>query len=279
MANVLFSIVIVCLNAGEKLQKTFASVKLQSFRNFEVLIKDGLSVDNSVEKLLREERELAQSPEAPYLKVVEKKDTGIYDAMNQAICKTQGEYLLFLNCGDCFYDKDVLKKIAEAIAADREQGEEKGIYYGDTFCEKTKAVVASPRKITGFTCFRNIPCHQSCFYHRSLFVRKKYEPEYRIRADYDHFLWCFYRGGARPQYIGLIVAAYEGGGYSESKENQKRDRQEHRLITEEYMSAAKLFSYRAAMVLTLAPLRTRMAENKVFSGLYQTIKRLLYGRR
>lgn len=56
MANVLFSIVIVCLNAGEKLQKTFASVKLQSFRDFEVLIKDGLSVDNSVEKLLREER-------------------------------------------------------------------------------------------------------------------------------------------------------------------------------------------------------------------------------
>lgn len=279
MKRVLFSIVIVCLNAGDKLQKTFDSVKKQTFRDFEVLVKDGISSDGSVEKLLQTETELAESPSAPYLRVTARKDTGIYDAMNQAVCEAQGEYLLFLNCGDCFYDEAVLKNVAKVLERDKEQKDEKGIYYGDTFCEKTKTTAASPRKITGFTCYRNIPCHQSCFYHRSLFENKKYETEYRIRADYDHFLWCFYQGNARPQYIGLTVSSYEGGGYSESKDNKKRDKQEHRLITEDYMTSAELFKYRTIMLLTLAPLRTFMAENRIFSGVYQGMKRLVYGKR
>lgn len=272
MKRPFFSIIIVCLNAGEKLKKTFDSVKRQTFRDFEVLIKDGESADGSVERLLASEKELAESATTPYLKVIRRKDRGIYDAMNQALDEAKGKYLLFLNCGDALYDGDVLKRIAAAIG--KEDG--RSIYYGDIFSEKVGTLIAAPGRIIGFTCYRNIPCHQACFYHRDLFAGIRFETDYRIRADYDHFLRCVYREGADPLHCGFTVASYEGGGYSESRENKKRDRQEHRLITREYMSVGALFLYKMAMLLTLAPLRRGMAENPVFSGVYQKVKRICY---
>ena len=272
MKRTLFSIIIVCLNPGKKLKETFESVKKQTFRDFEVIVKDGVSTDGSVGQLETEEKELAESPVAPYLKVVSRKDTGIYDAMNQAVSMAEGEYILFLNCGDKLYDEKVLEKIAHVI---KEKPEQK-IYYGDTFCEKTGDLVAAPRAITGFTCYRNIPCHQACFYHRDLFVDKVFDTDYKIRADYDHFLHCFYRQGATPLYAGGTVASYEGGGYSEIKENKNRDKLEHELITKEYMTKTELLKYKAVMAATLAPVRRFAAENKALSGAYQGLKRVLY---
>lgn len=281
MKRVLFSIIVVCLNPGEKLRETVASVKMQTFRDYEIVIKDGCSTDGAFTRLLEEEGELLHSPVAPYMKAESRGDSGIYDAMNQAVELAQGEYVLFLNCGDKLYDENVLKRVAKKIA----EIPDCGIYFGDTFCEKTKALDASPRKITGFTCYRNIPCHQACFYQRDLLLGTEeanhaaFDTDYRIRADYDHFLKCFYRLGAKPVYAGLTVASYEGGGFSESRENRERDRTEHTLITREYMTKTKLFLYKAAMVMTLAPLRRFLAENRLFSGVYHAVKRTLYGKR
>lgn len=272
MRRILFSIIIVCLNPGDKLKETFDSVKNQTFRDYEVIVKDGFSKDGSVEKLSEDEKELLESPVAPYLKVVTKKDTGIYDAMNQAVAEASGEYILFLNCGDRFYDEKVLEKIASVI--DENPG--CGIYYGDTFCDKTGDLVTAPGKITGFTCYRNIPCHQACFYHRDLFVDKSFDLDYKIRADYDHFLYCFYKKDVAPKHAGITVASYEGGGYSESKENKKRDKLEHQIITKEYMTQAELLKYKAAMAATLAPLRTYIADTPALSGVYQGVKKVIY---
>ena len=62
-------------------------------------------------------------------------------------------------------------------------------------------------------------------------------------------------------------------------ENRRRDRQEHRQITEHYMKKAELWRYRGAMALTLAPLRRAMAENRVFAGAYHWLKDNLYHRK
>lgn len=272
MKCTLFSIIIVCLNPGDKLKETFESVKKQTFRDFEVIIKDGESTDGSVEKLTTSEKELLESPVAPYLKVVAKKDSGIYDAMNQAVEEASGEYILFLNCGDKFADEKVLEKVTHVI----KENPGCGIYYGDTFCEKTGDLVVAPGKITGFTCYRNIPCHQSCFYHRDMFEGKNFELDYKIRADYDHFLHCFYKKSATPKHTGITVASYEGGGYSENKENRKRDKLEHEIITAEYMTKSELLKYKATMAATLAPLRTYIAETPALSGAYQGVKKAIY---
>ncbi|MBE5865803.1 MAG: glycosyltransferase [Lachnospiraceae bacterium] len=262
-----FSIIVVALNAGEKLKETVDSVLNQTWQDYEIVVKDGGSKDGSVDALPEDER----------IKVYVEKDTGIYEAMNQAVAKAKGDYILFLNCGDNFYDDKVLERAAACI--EKEQGEAPLVVYGDTYGAKNDVMIAAPKKMDGFACYRNIPCHQSCFYASKLCKEKPYLPEYRIRADYEHFLWCFYEAKAKMVHMGSVVASYEGGGYSESKENRKRDKEEHKLITEKYMDSAELAGYRRAMMLSMAPLRSFLAENKLTSWAYHWLKDCLYHHR
>ncbi len=268
-----FSIIIVALNPGGKLNKTLTSVFRQTYTDYEVILKDGGSSDGSAQAWKSRVR------------FFEEADQGIYDAMNQAVSHAAGEFILFLNCGDLLADERVLERTAAAIdragagrGGKAAEAGRKMIFYGDTISEKNRVVIASAPEITGFTCYRNIPCHQSCFYSADLCREKSFDLSYSIRADYDHFLWCFYRAGAEMVHMDFPVASYEGGGFSESKENRKKDRREHKAITEKYIPGAELFRYKAYMALTLAPLRRGMAESKVFSGVYHRVKERLYSR-
>ena len=271
-----FSIITVCLNPGEKLNATLDSVLRQSCRDAEVILKDGGSVDGSVTKW---QKEHAADPDAGRVRVFVEKDTGMYDAMNQAAARAEGEFLLFLNCGDVFPDGEVLERTRKVLEEEQAAGTdmERLVLYGDTCSGKNHVTIASAPAITGFTCYRNIPCHQSCFYSAALCRGKPYDLKYKIRADYDHFLWCFYKAKARMRHMNFPVASYEGGGYSESRENRERDKQEHRRITAAYMGKLELLKYRAVMAVTLAPLRRALAESSAFSGVYHGLKGLLYG--
>ncbi len=273
-----FSIITVCLNPGEKLNATLDSVLRQSCRDAEVILKDGGSVDGSVTKW---QKEHAADPDAGRVRVFVEKDTGIYDAMNQAAARAEGEFLLFLNCGDVFPDGEVLERTRKVLEEEQAAGTdmERLVLYGDTCSGKNHVTIASAPAITGFTCYRNIPCHQSCFYSAALCRGKPYDLKYRIRADYDHFLWCFYKAKARMRHMNFPVASYEGGGYSESRENRGRDKQEHRRITAAYMGKLELLKYRAVMAVTLAPLRRALAESSAFSGVYHGLKERVYRRR
>lgn len=280
MSDILFSILVVALNPGEKLEATIGSILCQDYKGYEILVKDGMSSDGSIEKI-QEKYGLRKSGLREFvsqenrLRLLRCSDRSIYDAMNQAAESARGDYVLFLNCGDLFYDEHVLRHAAEMIQ--KKKSEKPCIFYGNTFHGQAKAVVHSAPEITGFTCYRNIPCHQSCFYDRRLFGEKKYDLEYRIRADYDHFLWCYYRRGAEMVYMDMVVSSYEGGGYSEDRKNRARDRAEHRKITAEYMSRGELAKYRFLMAVSLAPLRSWMAENPIFSGIYHHFKSWIYG--
>lgn len=262
-----FSIIVVCLNPGTKLNQTLDSILAQTCPDFEVIVKDGGSRGGSIESMRTDGR----------IHFYQEPDHSIYEAMNQAVSHVTGDYILFLNCGDLFYDKEVLAHTAQFM--EQHPMKLQGIYYGDTYSAKTDTKISSPPRITGFVCYRNIPCHQSCFYAADLCRQKPYEPKYKIRADYEHFLWCYYRAKAPMQYLGLTVSSYEGGGYSETKENLKRSATEHKEITTKYMKPVELFRYRAVMALTLAPLRTAMAESRHFSAIYQGLASKVYGRR
>ena len=74
----------------------------------------------------------------------------------------------------------------------------------------------------------------------------------------------------------MIIASYEGGGFSETKENRKKSAMEHASITKKYLGATKSFKYRLIMWLTLAPLRTWIAENPALSGVYNGVKNGIY---
>lgn len=259
-----FSIIVVCLNPGDKLNQTLDSILKQTYSDFEIIVKDGGSKDGSIERMRKSE----------HIRLFVEKDTGIYDAMNQAVSHSCGEFVLFMNCGDVFYKDSVLEDTA--CFAEKCKDTDNLVLYGDTYSEKNDVVIASSPQITGFTCYRNIPCHQSCFYATRLCKEKPYDLQYRIRADYDHFLWCYYVSKAEMRHMGFTVSSYEGGGFSESKDNQKKDTAEHKQITACYMSKGELLKYRMFMLATLAPLRKAMAESQLFSGLYHKVKDVLY---
>lgn len=260
-----FSIVVVCLNPGERLRETIESIRQQTYGNYEIVIKDGLSEDGSLEAL----------PEDKAIRLYREKDKGIYDAMNQALEKVRGEYIYFLNCGDLFYDKNVLQRVSDAI--DRQAGVGRTVFYGDIFERLTKERVASNPHMDAFGCYRNVPCHQACFYARELMELKKFDTDYRVRADYEHFLWCFFIEGARMVYLPFLIAGYEGGGFSETKENRRKSAEEHREITGKYMTKGQIIRYRVILLVTLAPLRTWLAENKTTARIYNRLKRKMYG--
>lgn len=286
-----FSIIVVCYNAGEKLQKTIESIRRQTEKDYEIIVEDGLSTDGSVEKLMP----------GRDLKVFREKDEGIYDAMNRAVTHASGRYLFFLNCGDYFEDDTVLARVRHHIEIDLkgQQSREAGvslkgrpsvgeqekqrnlpprIFYGNIRERATGAAVMSNPKIDDFACYRNVPCHQACFYDRRLLKKRGFRTCYRVRADYEHFLWCYYRAHATMRYLPVTVTSYEGGGFSETKENRRRSAAEHRHIVRKYMSKGQIFTYQFIMLLTLAPFRTYLAQNPVTAEAYQRLKRMLYGK-
>ncbi len=259
-----YSVIVVCLNAGQRLCDTVKSILGQTYRNFEVVIKDGGSTDGSVEAL-------ASAYQDSRLHVHRQKDNGIYDAMNQAVKLAAGTYFLFLNAGDSFYDEHVLERITDEI-----KHKKADIIYGNLYHKALDTIIYAAPEINDFTCYRNVPCHQTCFYHRTLFDKRGYLPKYTVRADYEHFLWCYYKRKAAICYVPEVIASYEGGGYSETKENRKRSARQHREIVVHYMGKKKADFYRLVMLLTLAPLRSAIAGNAYLSGVYNGIKTAIY---
>lgn len=286
-----FSIIVVCYNAGEKLEKTIASIRRQTEDDYEIIVQDGLSTDGSVERLSA----------GADLKLFREQDKGIYDAMNRAVSHAAGKYLFFLNCGDYFADEEVLARVkheieerGNVVASGTEPGKRKSgkraadgrgdaggrprpaIFYGNIRERATGAHVMSNPAIDDFACYRNVPCHQACFYDRRLLVKRGFRTCYRVRADYEHFLWCYYRAQATMIYMPLTVTSYEGDGFSERGENRKRSAAEHAHIVKKYMSCRQIFKYRLFLFLTLAPLRTYLASHEATAGVYQKIKAGLY---
>lgn len=278
MAQISFSIVVVCLNPGKKLLPTVESVLAQQYGNYEIVVKDGGSSDGSLYDLPADSR----------IRLLREKDSGIYDAMNQALSHLNGQYVLFLNCGDILHDSQVLSGMAREIARRKAadfSGEERyykekvRIFYGNQFNARQNSVVYSAPEVNDFTCYRNVPCHQVCFYDVRLFEERGYDTRYKVRADYEHFLYCIYDRKAEAIYTEILVADYEGGGFSETGENRRISAKEHGEITKRYLGREKSFRYKTVMMLSLAPLRTKLSENEKYAAAYNRFKTAVYKRR
>ena len=99
-----YSIITVNYNNKEGLRRTIESVIHQTFHDYEFIIIDGGSTDGSMDVLKEYDAQINYWVSEP--------DSGIYNAMNKGIAKAKGEYLNFMNSGDCFYTADVLEKVS-----------------------------------------------------------------------------------------------------------------------------------------------------------------------
>lgn len=261
-----FSIIIVSLNPGQRLRDTLDSIKKQKYKDYEVILKDGGSIDGSLDNL--------EDYQDINLKIYIEPDKGIYDAMNQALAKASGEFVYFLNCGDYFVSEYVLEKVGQVISDSNY--DRNVIFYGNIYERRTKEEISSNPSLNGFGLYRNVPCHQACFYDRELISEHPFETEYKVRADYEQFLWCYYKKGASLKCMDIVICDYEGDGFSETKEHLKLSKKEHKKITDIYMDRTDVIKYKCILLITLAPLRTKIARNPKTAAIYNKLKKRLY---
>ena len=277
MKKPFFTIIVVSYNAGARLLETIKSIKMQTFVDYKVLVKDGMSTDGSIDKL----KELYKDDGD--ITITESCDHGIYHAMNIATNmlkeNSSGEdrsYIFFLNCGDTFKDENVLRRFHEAIV---ERQKKDGttipaIFYGDIFEKTTGFKVSSNPEINDYACYRNLPSHQACFYDERLIFKYPFDLKYKVRADYDQFLKCFYLEKADTVYVPIIVTVYEGGGYSD--QNKKISEDERKKIIKNYLPSKQIRKYDLLRVVTLSGLRGVIASNKLTAGAYNGVKSAIY---
>lgn len=96
------SIITVCLNRVNTIEKTIQSVIDQNYDEMEYIIIDGKSSDGTVDIIRKYESYLTYW--------VSEADEGIYDAMNKGLAKSTGEIIAFLNSDD-WYEKNTLAKV------------------------------------------------------------------------------------------------------------------------------------------------------------------------
>ena len=115
-----FSIITVTYNAEKVLEDTIQSVISQTYHHIEYIIVDGASKDGTLSIINRYRSRIHT--------VVSEPDKGLYDAMNKGIALASGDYLCFLNAGDCFHEDDTLQQMVHTINGN----ELPDILYGET---------------------------------------------------------------------------------------------------------------------------------------------------
>lgn len=237
-AHPFFSIIVVSFNAEKYIASTIRSILDQEFSDFEIIVKDGISQDNTVNSV----------PDDDRVRIYIEKDTGIYDAMNQAVDYATGKYVLFLNCGDSFYDRSVLARASDAL-----QGKENLCLYGNNFREGM--LKKQSPAVTAYSLFRSSLCHQSVFFPMSAFRNGyRYREDFKITADHELML-NLYSNGIPFEYIDYPVCCYQGGGVSETRKGMQKLNEERRLIRKQYFSLYQRVMYAFRYRLTLPTMR------------------------
>lgn len=242
-----FSIITVCYNAEKEIRETILSVLGQTYIDYEYLIIDGASSDRT----LVIAKELSKNVNVS-VTIVSEPDSGIYDAMNNAVRLAKGEFVIFLNAGDYFVNKYVLGKIADALKP------EDDIIFGDHYSiimNKRRLHPAIHKNEIGRTLF----CHQASATRRSLLVERLFNTEFRILADCDFFDASFL-AGKTFHYIQVPLVYFALDGISTKKYFEKEREQE--IILNRYgcitsKKKSRLMRYFRNRISNLLPLWIR----------------------
>ena len=194
------SIITINYNNAEGLRQTLESIKVQSYKNYELLLIDGNSTDNSIEVI----------KEYGY-KYVSEPDNGPFDAMNKGIKKATGDYCIFMNSGDSFHNETVLKSFVELQPT-------KDIYTGIA-AEHLNGKIhnwnpAKEEELSMRFFYRHSLSHQASFIKTSIMKANLYDTNYKIVSDWLFFVKALLFQNVTYEPLSFFVCNYMDGGIS-----------------------------------------------------------------
>lgn len=194
------SVVTVCFNAADMIEKTIMSVVGQTYPDMEYIVIDGASTDGTVDIISRHADRIA------YWR--SERDKGIYDAMNKGIEAASGDYIIFMNAGDTFTSPNVLESVAAHLGKHTVVSGEWNRCYADG-----RVKHAIPKKTEALKTEMPV-CHQATFTSLAYHKKNPFDTSYRLSADYD-FFYRAWRNGESFHYIEeTIVDFLEAEGAS-----------------------------------------------------------------
>lgn len=196
------TIITICFNCREHVERTILSVLSQSYSNIEYIIEDGGSTDGTLDIINKYRSKIS--------KIYSEKDKGVFDAMNKAISQVTGEWILFMNAGDEFHDNNVVSNLFKTEIANKI-----GVIYGDTyFVKKNKFQYykSSPFFLTNGIRPMGI-CHQSIFVRTDLAKRYLFDITFKYAADYN-MMMQIHKAGFEFKYIPIAISNYDLTGMS-----------------------------------------------------------------
>lgn len=204
MINSKFSIITISFNEEKFIENTVESIINQKYSNIEYIIIDGGSSDRTIEILKKYEEYINYC--------ISEKDNGIYDAMNKGIEKATGDYIIFMNAGDTFFNEEVLKLVNKEI-----QESKSDFVYGNAmeFDPESSNHFFKPARSIQYLWYGMFAHHQSMFYNNHIIKKHnlKYNIKYRIAADYD-FTYRFLNLTRSVTKLNYTIAVFLRGGLS-----------------------------------------------------------------
>ena len=205
----LISIVTVVYNAENVIEDTIKSLLAQTFTNYEYIIIDGQSTDNT--------HVIIDTYRTHITTYISEPDKGIYDAMNKGLSLASGKWVYFLNAGDRFYNSDVLQKISQNYLAD-----EKAIICGrvklvDNFKNKLLTGYYPLFEVHGRN-FRKL--FTSAFCHQALLIPRKaynevdgFNLQFKTFSDFNTVVNILNQS-YKVKYVDDVISEYDINGTS-----------------------------------------------------------------
>jgi glycosyltransferase involved in cell wall biosynthesis len=204
--NNLISIIIVSLNTKNEFVKTLNSAYEQTYIEKEIIVIDGLSTDGTTQKIKKNKNKIS--------KFIIKKDKNIYDAMNKGSKLASGNWIIFLNSGDIFFDKRVLSRIFNNLMLRR------GIIFGDTVVAANKNLKYIRKGKFFLKNTVTMPfCHQSAIVSAEIIKKNKFLINYNYSSDFDFFIKCFIKKEVFYK-SNIIISTITANGLSDNNRQE-----------------------------------------------------------
>lgn len=218
------SIITINKNNADGLRKTIESVVPQTFKDFEYIVIDGASTDGSVDVIKQYQDYITYW--------VSESDTGIYNAMNKGLQLAKGQYVQFLNSGDCLFRCDTLESVIRC-------GLDTDIVYGYQYDDFAGNFVEEQCLDVHYMSFgtlkgSHIP-HQSTFTSMSLFKKiGGFSEEYSIISDWAFLMLSLFKWNATIKRIPVHVAIYDTNGISSNPNKHQQNAERRHFIEKEF---------------------------------------------